>query len=133
NRGYYARAAGLWAEALAADPTLAGGLRVRNRYTAARCAALAASGLGKDAPRTADPERSRLRAQALGWLRDELKVMEQLARSPVLNNRENALALLASWKQDADLARLRDPAALALLPDEDRQAWKSLWADVDVL
>ena len=40
---------------------------------------------------------------------------------------------LARWKQDLDLAGIRDDAELAGLPDEERAAFKQLWADVDRL
>jgi hypothetical protein len=35
------------------------------------------------------------------------------------------------WKEDADLAGVRDPAALANLPEAERLEWQKLWADVD--
>ena len=39
--------------------------------------------------------------------------------------------MIALWKADADLADVRDPDALAKLPEAERKAWQSLWADVD--
>jgi hypothetical protein len=40
---------------------------------------------------------------------------------------------LAHWQRDADLAGTRDPDALARLPEGERAAWRTLWADVDAL
>ncbi|MHB1560033.1 MAG: hypothetical protein ACYC61_21485 [Isosphaeraceae bacterium] len=42
-------------------------------------------------------------------------------------------ATLKHWKQDADLAGVRDGAALAALPETERGDWKALWAEVDRL
>jgi hypothetical protein len=40
---------------------------------------------------------------------------------------------LRHWQRDTDLAGLRDPAALANLPDAERTDWQKLWADVAAL
>jgi hypothetical protein len=40
---------------------------------------------------------------------------------------------LAHWKEDSDLAGIRDEAALAKLPDGEREGFRALWADVDRL
>jgi tetratricopeptide (TPR) repeat protein len=37
---------------------------------------------------------------------------------------------LATWQTDPDLASVRDPAALAKLPDSEREQWRHLWTDV---
>jgi hypothetical protein len=34
------------------------------------------------------------------------------------------------WQRVPDLAGVRDPAALARLPADERQAWQKFWADV---
>jgi hypothetical protein len=40
---------------------------------------------------------------------------------------------LAHWQQDSDLAAVRDKAALAQLPEDERRAWGQLWEDVAAL
>jgi GGDEF domain-containing protein len=40
---------------------------------------------------------------------------------------------LAHWQGDPDLAGVRDDAALERLPEEVRQAWRELWAEVGEL
>ena len=40
---------------------------------------------------------------------------------------------LTHWGSDADLASVRDPAALDRLADNERAAWQALWRDVDEL
>jgi hypothetical protein len=37
------------------------------------------------------------------------------------------------WQRDPDLASVREAAALAKLPAEEREAWQKLWADVDAV
>jgi hypothetical protein len=40
---------------------------------------------------------------------------------------------LARWRIEPDLACVRDPEALARLPDSERASWNSLWASVGAL
>ena len=40
---------------------------------------------------------------------------------------------LQHWQADPDLAGVRDADALAKLPEAERAAWRSLWAEVDAL
>ena len=43
------------------------------------------------------------------------------------------MATLKHWQDDSDLASVRDQAALAKLPADERDGWKALWANVDAL
>jgi hypothetical protein len=43
------------------------------------------------------------------------------------------LQQLAHWKVDTDLAGIRDEPELAKLPEPERAALRSLWADVEAL
>jgi hypothetical protein len=40
---------------------------------------------------------------------------------------------LRHWKANPDLSGVRDPDALAKLPDQEQQAWRSFWSEVDAL
>src|SRR5262249_42376836 len=62
----------LYADALAADPQLADDPYVSHRHNAGRAAALAGCGRGEDAANLSEVERTRWRAQARAWLRDDL-------------------------------------------------------------
>jgi hypothetical protein len=63
------------------------------------------------------------------WLRAELALRtKQLATNPAEARKE-----LAHWKADPDLAGVRDPDALARLPEPERDASGSSWAEVDRL
>ena len=47
-----------------------------------------------------------------------------------LRARTVVVRTLQHWQTDPDLINLRDPNALANLPDDERTAWQSLWAEV---
>jgi serine/threonine-protein kinase len=40
---------------------------------------------------------------------------------------------LEHWKEDSDLAGVRDPALLEKLPKAEQAEWSQLWADVEAL
>ncbi len=128
----YAAAARLYAAGFTQQPALADDLAAANRYNAACCAALAASGKGEDASDLDDKERVRLRRQALDWLRADLTArVKQRQDDP--KARPKIQQKLHYWQSDADLSSVRDKDALAKLPEDERQAWQKLWADVDAL
>jgi hypothetical protein len=124
-----ATAAYLCAEAFAANAALADDPSQGRRYLAARAAALAGCGRSEDAP-PSEAERARLRQQALSWLRADLALWAWYA---VSDRRPAAENTLRDWQRDRDLACVRDAAALAVLPTDERAAWQTLWADVDAL
>ena len=93
----------------------------------------AASGQGKDDPKPDDAARAKLRKQALDWLKAELSAWRRVSMIIAPGNRELVAQALSHWKQDADLAGIRDEVELANLQDEERAAFKQLWTDVDGL
>jgi tetratricopeptide (TPR) repeat protein len=121
----------LYADAFAADPRLANDLRAGHRYNAACYAALAAAGQRTEP--LPDKAALMLRRQALGWLRADLTVYTRLAGGAEAAARQAVRQRLAHWQQDTDLAAVRDPAALARLPDDERKAWRQFWDDVAAL
>jgi tetratricopeptide (TPR) repeat protein len=125
----YAAAARFYADAFAAKADLADGLR----YAAACCAALAASGQSKDDPEPDDKERTRLRKQALDWLRADLAAWAKGVDGGQPADRAAAVATLTDWQKDDDLAGVRHPWSLLRLPADERRQWQTLWADVDAL
>lgn len=80
-----------------------------------------------------DADRARLRSQARGWLEAELATWAKLLGAANAKQRQAIAATLKHWQQDTDLASVRDEAALAKLPDDERKGWKELWADADAL
>jgi tetratricopeptide (TPR) repeat protein len=111
-------------KALAGDPKLAD----RNRYNGACYAVLAAGAQG-----TADNERARLRKLALDWLRADLALHTKQLKSGQSADRSRVQNALRHWQKDRDLAGIRDVAALAKLPAEERTAYETLWAAVAAL
>jgi serine/threonine-protein kinase len=117
-------AAELYALAFAAQPAL----EAADRYNAACAAARAAAGEGSDGARLGGPERVGLRRQALAWLRADLAL-----RTRLLRDGKSVAGALTFWQTDTDLSSVRDSAALAKLPAEERESWQRLWADVAAL
>ncbi len=126
-------AARLFADAFAADPKLADDLQAAHRYDAACCASLAAAGKGEDAGKLDEKERTRLRKQALDWLRADLVLRKKQLESGLPAGRTQVQWALTHWQDDSDLAAIREPEALAKLSAEDRAACERLWADVAAL
>ena len=75
----------------------------------------------------------KLRRQALDWLRAESRPGTKLLESGPPRARPAIAEALRHWKQDPDLAGIRDAEALARLPEAERKEWQALWADVDSL
>ena len=123
-------AARFFDEAFTADPKLAADLDASYRYDAACEAALA--GAGKGEPMPDDSAKAGLRRQALDWLVADLAARSARSAS-VVGAGQHLAATLRHWKADPDLAGVRDPAALAKLPEAERKQWQSFWADVDAL
>lgn len=119
----------LWEQAFAAEPALAEDLKAAHRYNAACVAALAGCGQGRDDPQPDDAARARLRRQALAWLQADLRLHAERPEIEVAEVR----GALESWTRDPDLAGVRDPDALDRLPEDERAAWRALWAEVDRL
>jgi serine/threonine-protein kinase len=140
----YAVSMRLFGDALDADPKLAGDRRAQHGYNAA-CAAALAAALGTGPPdlnetsaRTEKPltdaDRAKFRNQARAWLEAELKAWSGLLASAKGHKQRQAIAgTLQHWREDPDLASVRDKHALDSLPDGERAMWKTLWADVDRL
>jgi hypothetical protein len=122
-RKLYVTAASLYA---AADPKLTDYLR----YNAARCAAQASIGQGKDAAKLDNKERARWRQQALAWLRAELDRWNKRLEGGQPTNRQRVRSFLEQWQRDTDLVGVREADALKKLSAEEQEAWRKLWADV---
>jgi serine/threonine-protein kinase len=134
---HYATAARLYAEAPAAGPQLIADLRAGRRYNAARAAALAGGGQGDDVAGLSGPEREALRQQARDWLRLDLAAWARKLDIGTPADRVRARVLaqktLAPWRDDPDLAGLRDAGALEKLPPAERQQCRALWQEVATL
>jgi serine/threonine-protein kinase len=144
----HAAAARLYADAFAGEPGLADALtadcirrasqedsrqnqaEVLNgspRYLAARAAALAGCGQGRDAADVGDGERVRWRTQASEWLRAELAVHKESLRTAGAKERRVSQRALAMWRVEPDFSVLRAPASLPDLREGEREEWSALW------
>ncbi len=128
----YAQAVRFYALAFRADPKLADDPRAWHRYNAACYAALAAAARGERG-KLSEQDRAGLRKQALDWLRADLVAWGK----GVADDSGGASALVPAtikhWQQDSDLTGIREEAALAKLPAEERAAFAKLWKDVAAL
>jgi hypothetical protein len=129
----FATAARFWGEALEANPKLGDNRQAQHRYNTACAAALASAGQGKDDPSPDGAAKAKLRGQALDWLKAELAIWTRLLESGPPQARPAIVQTLRHWQQDTDLASVRDPDGLAKLPESERQAWQSLWNEVEAL
>jgi serine/threonine-protein kinase len=150
-QGRYQAAARLYAEAFAADADLADRLttecryrslreepfyervesvNTEGRYLAARCAALAGCGRGKDVADLSGAERARWRKQAREWLKADLALWARTLDSGYELDRTLAKRMLTHWQVEPDLAGLREQNALDELPAEERKECHALWDEV---
>ena len=87
---------------------------------------------GKDDPPPDDAAKAKLRGQALDWLKAERDAWAKLLDGGDPKERTRVAHQLQDWKVAPELASVRDPAALAKLPDAERELG-GLWTDVDAL
>jgi tetratricopeptide (TPR) repeat protein len=123
-------AAKLFAAAFAADEKLADDLKAGNRHAAAVAAAQAGAGRG-DGAKLDEDERALHRKQALDWLQADLKVRAKQIAGPDRRRRAEAVQALQSWRRESALAATRDPAALAKVGADEREAWHKFWGEVE--
>jgi tetratricopeptide (TPR) repeat protein len=151
SQGRYQAAARLYTESFTADPGLADDLttecRYRSteeepfyervetidteaRYLAARCAALAGCGLGRDGAGLSRAERARWRQQARAWLRADLALWVKTLDSGLKDDLDLARRMLTHWQIEPDLAGIRDLEALDEASAEEHDECFALWDQV---
>jgi hypothetical protein len=126
----YRLAVHFYADAFALEPKFADDRHAAYRYDAACAAAKGGCGLGKDAADLDAAARTRLREQALVWLRAELVAWKQQLGNGNSSEAARVQKKLGDWPHDRDLAGVRGDA-LAKLPQEERQRWHQLWSDFE--
>jgi tetratricopeptide (TPR) repeat protein len=121
----------LYDGALRTDSKLADDPRAGHRYNAACAAALAGAGRGEDKP--PPDEKARWRKQAVAWLRADLAFWTKQVEPGPSQAKALVLETLRYWKQDADLAGIREAEFISALPEDEQKACRAMWADVDAL
>jgi hypothetical protein len=64
-------------------------------------------------------------------LRIDLKARANRLENSVPKARLEMQKMLESWQRESDLAGVRGAAALAKLPEAERENWRGFWADVE--
>ncbi len=132
-KSLHAAAVRFYADAFATEPKLVDHLPPYHRYNAARAAALAGCGQGKDADQSDDKERGRLRNQAIGLLRADLAAYRRLLDKELDQAGPAVHERMRHWQQDKDFTGVRGSEALAKLPEAERLEWQKLWQEVEAL
>jgi serine/threonine-protein kinase len=128
NRNF--ASAKLYADAFAADSTLADDPHAGHRYKAACAAALVGTGSGEDGHELGEAERARWRKQAREWLRADLIAWgKKLDSNPAANRLVQKT--LMHWQADPDLAGLREPGALNKLSTDESKECLALWKEAE--
>jgi hypothetical protein len=133
QRRLYSSGARRTAEVLVVDTKLAGDGESSVRYNAACLALLGAAGQGEDAASLDQSEQAQLRRKAVEWLRADVTLWTKQLESGEPASRAKAQRMLRHSHHDTDLAGIRDPAALAKLPEAERKACQAFWAEVETL
>jgi tetratricopeptide (TPR) repeat protein len=131
-RRYYVAAAGFYDKAFTTEPKILGEGPSPDRYDAACAAALAGGGQGEDAKALAEPERARLRRQALDWLRADLAAWRQALDKQPDKVGPQVTKTMQHWQHDKDFAGVRGDS-LTRLPEAERPDWRTLWEEVEAL
>jgi tetratricopeptide (TPR) repeat protein len=126
-----AAATRMYAEAFAAEPKVAGDLKAGHRFEAACAAALAGCGQGQDVTQLDEPERARLRRQALAWLQADVAQYTSMVEKGPAQARATVRQQLDGWQGESDFIGAR--AALGKLPEAEQLPWQKLWAEIGAL
>jgi tetratricopeptide (TPR) repeat protein len=126
----YLLAARVYEKALAAEPKLADDPATEHRYNAACCAALAATGKGRDTDELSPAGRAALRAKALAWLRVDRALLQKMLTAGQPADRTMVVRKLSHWLVDADLASVRPTASREGWTAAEVAQWDQLWAKV---
>ena len=95
---------------------------------AGRAAVRASASAMEGGRRFSAKERAAARRQGLAWLKAELAQQKQWAN--VESYRGGSRFFVLTMRTAPDLAALRDPDALARLPEEDWSGWVAFWEDL---
>jgi hypothetical protein len=88
---------------------------------------------GEAVPLAGEAARARLRQQAWALLRAEVATQARQLSSASPAEATAARQVLEVLRGLPVLAGVRDPAALASLPEPERQTWQALWQEVEGL
>ncbi|MHC4898155.1 MAG: tetratricopeptide repeat protein [Planctomycetota bacterium] len=128
-----AAAVKLYRRAFKSEPGLVDDVDTHHLLDAAVSAALAGSGVGKDASSLDETERPGLRKQAIVWLRARLAQWKKALDAGGEASAKEIVAHLEQWKRHKQLAGVRNKAALSKLPERERKDCEAFWREVGEL
>ena len=131
--GHFAATVRLSQEALAADTKRPDEWRAQLLVMAGSAAVQAGCGKDRNEPPPDELVRRQRRQEGLAWMKEALVIRDQLLQQGTPQERMNQVSLLRPWKNFAFLAAVRDPASIALLPQNERADWRAFWNDLDVV
>ncbi len=102
------------------------------RYDAARSAALAGNGRGKDPP-SDKVDREALREQALAWLETNRILLARRLSSNTSKDRKYVTDRLSAWQSEKDLAITRSGVGQDGWSSVEGAAWAKFWLQVRTL
>ena len=133
EKRYYAAAVKFYKAAIAAKPQTADEIMTGHRQLAAAASVQAGLGKGEDAADLDEAERGRLRSQGLDWLKAELVEWKKLFDTTPPNARHTIRLGLEQLHGNPEFACTRETAVLEQLTDDERDAWKEFWNEVEAL
>ncbi len=77
--------------------------------------------------------KAKLRNKAREWLQAELAVWSKIVESGPADSWPIIAQTLKYWREDSDLAGVREAAALAKLPADEQEAFTQFWGKVAAL
>ena len=80
-----------------------------------------------------DAAKAELRSRALSWLKAERDTGSKLLFGDDPKAQTQVGKMLQHWNLDTTAAGIRDPAALAKLPEAERRQWQALRTEVEAL
>lgn len=125
HKNLHATAIEMYMAAFTDQPMLLG----KHRFHAACAAALAGTRAGKDAAKLDATAKTKLRQQALTWLKEELEIQARKLQGE--STSAKAAKDLNYWRTGGELAGVRESKALEQLPEAERKDWQALWAQID--
>jgi serine/threonine-protein kinase len=133
RRGLSVTASETFARALSSASDSNSSIPVDRRIDAVSAAVLASNGRDDEAARLDLAQRAVWCAKAAEWMRADVdsRAIEALDADPAV--RDRAARALAHWRHAPRLSGVRGDGAIAQLPESERNAWRKLWTDVDVL
>ena len=123
----------LYAKALAAIPGITDDLRAGHRFNAACAAALAGCGRGDEGARLGKSESTALRKQTRDWLQLDPTAWATKLDAGTVADPIQAQRTLSPWRNEPDLAGLRDADTLDKLQRAEREECRKLWSRLDAL